>query len=590
MPRPRDDLGLLLVVLRVQDVMRDAPALQEPAHGLGRFHADGAHEHRYFEPVELRDLVHQRVVLLTARLEDHVVGVLAAHRLIRRDDDHVALVRMPELLRLRLRGARHAGQLRVEPEIILDRDRGEGLRLPLHPDVLLGLDRLMEPVRVAPARHEPAGELVHDEDLFFLHDVLHVFLVERIRAQELEDVVDALASLRVDPLQIALLRHLVRGLEGVVLVDRAQLGGEVGQEEEVPVALRQELPPLLGEIDGVILLVDRVVELLVRLPHALVPDQLQLHLLDEPLHPGLVGDKLPEPLVLRRPALHLQELEARLPFLLRILAHALGVREDPVHELPLRADEPLHVRLHLVVFLDAVLDRTRDDERRPRLVDEDRIHLVDDRVVMPALDAVIAMPRHVVAEVIESELVVGSVRDVAGVGGAPLREIHPVLDASDGEPEEGVDPPHPLAVAPGEIVVHRDEVDALSGKRVEVDGHRRDQRLALAGRHLGDLPFVEHHRAQELDVEGDHVPGDGNADHVPGLTDEAAAGLLHDRERHRQEVVFRLPGLEPGAEFRRLGLERFVGELAQARVVLVDLLDERPHALDVALVLRPEDA
>ena len=59
--------------------------------------------------------------------------------------------------------------------------------------------------------------------------------------------------------------------------------------------------------------------------------------------------------------------------------------------------------------------RTRDDERRARLVDEDRVDLVDDREEVAALHHVARLPRHVVAQVVEAELVVRAVRDVGGV-------------------------------------------------------------------------------------------------------------------------------------------------------------------------------
>ena len=101
---------------------------------------------------------------------------------------------------------------------------------------------------------------------------------------------------------------------------------------------------------------------------------------------------------------------------------------------------------------------------------------------------------------------------------------------------------------------------------------------------------MERDRAQELDVEGDHVPGGGNTHHLPALSDQTPAGLFDDRERLRKEILLGLAGLEPGAEVRGLLAERLVRKLAQASVVLVDFLDERPHALDVALMLRPEDA
>ncbi len=57
-----------------------------------------------------------------------------------------------------------------------------------------------------------------------------------------------------------------------------------------------------------------------------------------------------------------------------------------------------------------------DDERRARLVDEDRVDLVDDGVVELALRVVERAELHVVAQVVEAELVVLAVGDVGAVG------------------------------------------------------------------------------------------------------------------------------------------------------------------------------
>ena len=76
---------------------------------------------------------------------------------------------------------------------------------------------------------------------------------------------------------------------------------------------------------------------------------------------------------------------------------------------------------------------------------------------------------------------------------------------------------HPLGVAPGQVVVDRDDVDALAFERVQVGGQGGDERLAFAGLHLGDLAAVEHRAADQLHVEVPHVQ------HAP-------AGLADDRE------------------------------------------------------------
>ena len=99
--------------------------------------------------------------------------------------DDVELVDLLELDRLGVGGARHAGELLVHAEVVLERDRRERLVLALDLDAFLRLDRLVQAVGPAPARHQAAGELVDDDDLAVLHDVVDVALEERVRAQRL---------------------------------------------------------------------------------------------------------------------------------------------------------------------------------------------------------------------------------------------------------------------------------------------------------------------------------------------------------------------------------------------------------------------
>ena len=73
------------------------------------------------------------------------------------------------------------------------------------------------------------------------------------------------------------------------------------------------------------------------------------------------------------------------------------------------------------VELGAVLARAGDDQRRARLVDQDRVDLVDDREVVVALVHLREVGLHVVAQIVEAELVVGGVGDVRVVGGLLLR-------------------------------------------------------------------------------------------------------------------------------------------------------------------------
>ena len=250
---------------------------------------------------------------------------------------------------------------------------------------------------------------------------------------------------------------------------------------------------------------------------------------------------------------------------------ALGVAPRHRARLELRDDA-----VHLVVQVGGFLGRSRNDERRPGLVDEDAVDLVHDREMVPALDEVREVELHVVAQVVEAELVVGPVRDVAAVGDLAFLVVEIVLDDADRHAEEAEDLAHPLRVAPRQVVVDGDDVNALAGQRVEVGRQRRDQRLAFARLHLGDAPGVEHVAADELHVEVPHV-------------ERTTAGLAHDGKRLGQQVVERGAAGKPLAELGGLLPELAVGEARNRRLEGVDGLDNRTDLLQLTLVLRAED-
>ena len=438
--------------------MLNAAPLEHHRQQLGLLHAHGADEDGLPLRVPLRDVLDHRVELRLRGLVDHVGLVRADHRLVGRDRDDAELVDLHELVGLGHRRAGHARELFVEPEVVLQRDRGEGLVLVLDLHAFLGLDGLVHALVVPAAVQDAAGELVHDEDLAVHHDVVLVLLEQLLG---LERVLEE--------------RH-ERGVDRVVQVVDAE-----------PVL--DLLHARLEDADGLLLLVDLVVALAV---------------LAAPQPGGDLGE--------------------------------LGV--------------PAGV----------LLGRAGDDQRRPRLVDQDRVHLVDDGEVVAALHGLLKRPRHVVAQVVEAELVVRAVGDVGGVGLLPVGRRHVGQDHPDLEAEEAVHPPHPLRVALGQVVVGRDDVHALARQRVQVGGEHAGERLALTSAHLGDVAEVQRRRAHQLHVEG-------------ALAERAARRLADRGERLGQDVVKRLAVVgEPPLEL--VGHPAQLGVAHRDEVVLngVDLL------------------
>ncbi len=164
--------------------------LQHLGEGLGLLDRDRADQGRLALAVRRHDLVGDRRHLLAGGAVDLVVLVFPDHVAVGRDLDHLELVDLAELGSLGRRRAGHAGELRVEAEVVLEGDRRQRLVLGLDLHAFLGFQRLVQPVRVAPAVHHPACELVDDDDLAVLDDVVDVAAEQLVRAQALVDVVD----------------------------------------------------------------------------------------------------------------------------------------------------------------------------------------------------------------------------------------------------------------------------------------------------------------------------------------------------------------------------------------------------------------
>ena len=187
---------------------------------------------------------------------------------------------------------------------------------------------------------------------------------------------------------------------------------------------------------------------------------------------------------------------------------------------------------------------------------------------------------HVVAQVVEAELVVGAVGDV-GRRTARACASRVVVAGDDrarpSRPRHRWSWPIHSASRRGQVVVDRDEVHALAGERVEVDGQGGHEGLALAGLHLGDPAEVQGGAAHQLDV-------------VVALAEHAAGGLADDGEGLDQQVVeVRAVGRAARGTRRVLACERVVGEGLHLGLERVDVGHEGLEGLDLLAFAGAED-
>ena len=503
------DLRFQLVLLGVQDVVFDPAQFEHTAQQLRNLDRRRTDEYRTARFDQPHDFVDHGVVFLALGLVDQIFAVVAQDRFVGRDDHDVELVDAPELRSLRLGRTGHTGQLVIHAEIVLQGDRGEGLRRRFDLHALLGFDGLVQAVRIAAPVEDTPRLFVDDLHLVVHHHVFDVFLEHGVGFQQLVDRVHALRLDRivVDHL-VALLRTLL--VREVALLQLGHLGADVGQHEE-PVLVeifRQHLVSLVGQFHRIEFFVDDEEQVVGDLRHTAVVV----------LHVGVLGllhqcldarfrEVFDQRLVLGQALVGTVELHAALVVLaLRDKPACLG--QQARHEVFLQVVEMVDGRAVLLEELVVAFGyRAGDDERRTGVVDQHRVDLVDDGEVVLALHQIGRRRGHVVTQVVEAVFVVRTERDVghvclaAGVG-VGLR----VVDAGYRKPVELVHRAHPLRVSLGQVVVHRDQVHALLGQCVEEYGERRHECLSFTRRHLGDFTFVEHYAAEQLYVVMDHVP------------------------------------------------------------------------------------
>ena len=150
------------------------------------------------------------------------------------------------------------------------------------------------------------------------------------------------------------------------------------------------------------------------------------------------------------------------------------------------------------VQLAGLLTLTGDDQGGTSLIDEDGVHLVDDGEGVTALHQLLGVDGHVVAQIVETKFVVGTVGDI-GIIGSLLLGTHYAMDYQTyGQTQETIDLAHPLAVALGQIVVYGNDMNTASGQSVQVSGQGSHQGLAFTGTHLGNTALMQYDAAHDL--------------------------------------------------------------------------------------------
>ena len=192
---------------------------------------------------------------------------------------------------------------------------------------------------------------------------------------------------------------------------------------------------------------------------------------------------------------------------------------------------------------------------------------------------------NVVAQIIETEFIVGAISHVGGISLAPGHHTHVVavllrglmlgikqkghlrvvgtpgvLQNADLHAEQVEDWPHPFSIAARQVIVDRHQMRAPAGECVQIERQGGHQRFTLASAHFRDAAGVQHLPANQLH-------------RIMAQTDGADCSLPHRGERRHQNLIKRMClGLLSGVIIAQAGggsaqlLAEGVGFRAQLRI------------------------
>ena len=223
-----------------------------------------------------------------------------------------------------------------------------------------------------------------------------------------------------------------------------------------------------------------------------------------------------------------------------------------------------------------VIRWTRNDQGGPSLVDQDGVNFIDNGKCVAPLGHLLERILHIVAQIIEAELIIGAVGDVGGIGGLALRVAQALLDDPRGHAEETVNGAHPLRVARRQIIVDCDNVNALSSQGIQIDRQGGHQCFALTCAHFSNRPGMQDHAAQKLHIKMPHAQ-------------RTFGRLANNRKGLHEEVIEGLAGRQTGPELLCFCGQRRVRELLHGRFQCVDCGNTLAQWLELAVVDRTKN-
>ena len=160
----------------------------------------------------------------------------------------------------------------------------------------------------------------------------------------------------------------------------------------------------------------------------------------------------------------------------------------------------LHQVITLPVKLQSRAFHTRNNQRRPGLVDQYRIDFVHDRIKKTPLHAALLIHYHVITQIVESQFIVRHIRDIAGICLLTAQRVHPLQNHAHRYTEKPMNPSDIHRITVGQIIINSHNMHAAARQTHQIRRKSCHKGLTLASLHLSNMPLVKGNTAQNLNV------------------------------------------------------------------------------------------
>ena len=210
-----------------------------------------------------------------------------------------------------------------------------------------------------------------------------------------------------------------------------------------------------------------------------------------------------------------------------------------------------------------------NNQRGTGLVDQHRVHLVNDGIVQVSLHQLLFINHHVISQIVETILIVGHIGDITGILLSSLIVFHGVQDHAHGQAQKLMHLSHPLRVTLCQIVVDRHNMDAFSFQRVQIGRTGGYQRFSFTGFHLRDTALMKNNTADQLYPVVLHIQ------HPSGSLSDGGKSL-------RKQIIQSLALCQPLLELPCFILQLFIRQLHHIGAQRLDLVHQRHDALQLS--------